>query len=155
MQQHDATENSSKVALNAIDYAKPQRTGWSRKRKTRATIGVLAAVIIIVLAVVLPVKLTRRNKGSLTEEDLYFPQGFKGTGLNGALGGRRSNTTYDQLVAYAAVFLRQFNAHSFSSFGSSYSDNAHPRSSIYSGTIAGTGYWVSLRRINLVLLYGS
>lgn len=32
-------------------------------------------------------------------QSLYFPQGYNGTGLNGALGGRKANTTYNQLIA--------------------------------------------------------
>jgi hypothetical protein len=100
----DAYESSSDLVAGP----KSGRARWTRKHKIWTFFGILAAIIIIVVAVVVPIKLTRKNKPSLTYEELYFPQGFNGTGLNGALGGRRSNTSYDQLVVYEECLLSQF-----------------------------------------------
>jgi len=116
------------------------KTQHKKNRRKRITFFVLLALaVLIAVAVAVPVVvLKNRNRRTYTDDELYFPTGYNGTtGMNGAIGGRRgagssarpapNASIYDQLVV----------------FGSSYSDNAHPREPRYAGTYAPTegGYW--------------
>jgi hypothetical protein len=103
----------------------------SKRRKIWNIAVISVAVALIIVAVVVPVVLTRRSHKSEADryDELYRPQGYNGTGENGALALQsvRQPVSYDRLLV----------------FGSSYSDNAHPRAAQYSGSFAGSGYWVS------------
>jgi hypothetical protein len=98
-----ALESSSDLDLVSDRNIK---TGWSRKRKIWTIAGGIAVIVVVVVAVVVPIKLKENRAPSFTYQELYFPQGLNGTGLNGALGGRRTNTTYDQLLVYEERLLR-------------------------------------------------
>lgn len=86
--------------VSSIDIVEPSKPGWSKKRKIWNAAVVLLAISVIIVAVVVPVVLTRRSsRASYSYRELYFPQGYNGTSLNGVLGGsRHQNRTYDRLV---------------------------------------------------------
>lgn len=92
------TSPSAQSHVASIDYfqATP-KTGWTKKRKCYAAsiLSIVAAVVVV--AVVVPVMLTR-SKPRLTYAELYRPLGYNGTGLNGILEGTFVNKTYDRLV---------------------------------------------------------
>ena len=84
----------------------PSQTGkWTKKRKLWVGAGPLMSLALVAIVVVIPIK-TSIKKASREEVsinyDLDFPTSFNGTGLNGVLGGRKSNGTYNQLLVCVA-----------------------------------------------------
>lgn len=104
MNAHHASGGSPELLLpgsqeSSVNGAAKPKAGWSRKRKIWNAIVILAAVALVVVAVVVPVVLTQRSKNKQpTYSELYLPEGYNGTGLNGVLEGSRQNKTYDRLL---------------------------------------------------------
>lgn len=83
----------------SIDYFESTtKTRWTKKRKIYIACILSIAAAIIVVAVVVPVMLTRRSRPSFSFAELYKPQGYNGTGINGLLEGTWHNRTHDRLV---------------------------------------------------------
>lgn len=72
---------------------------WSRKRWYWTIAAIILGIIIVVVAIVVPVILTRRRSKTYSYEELYLPQGYNGTGLNGIIGKERPSVpSYDTLL---------------------------------------------------------
>lgn len=81
-----------------VGEVKTTKSGWSKKRKIWNAIILLIAIAMIIVAIVVPVVLTKQSRREPSYQELYFPRGYNGTSLNGVLEGSWRNTTYDRLV---------------------------------------------------------
>ena len=74
----------------------------TKRRRNRIIAIVVVAVIVIATAVAVPVALTKRKSGGFNSkryQELYFPQGYAGSQLNGVLEKNGATpTSYDRLV---------------------------------------------------------
>lgn len=87
----------------AIDgfHFPPKDTRQTRRRRNRIIAIVAVAAVVIATAVAVPVALTKSKSGNSSKryQELYLPQGFAGTQLNGVLSANRTAvSSYDRLV---------------------------------------------------------
>lgn len=126
------------VIARLNDQPKTQQKKKNRRKRITLVL-LLALAIVVAVAVAVPVVLLKnRNRRTYTDDELYFPTGYNGTtGMNGAIGGRRSAGRSNRPAPNASIY------DDLVVFGSSYSDNAHARQARYLGTLAPTegGYW--------------
>jgi hypothetical protein len=89
------TRQASSVSIEQVKT----RSGWSKKRKVYAAVILAVVVSVIAVAVAVPVVLTRRSRKQASYEELWLPQGYRGTGVNGVVEGSwQQNKTYDRLL---------------------------------------------------------
>ena len=90
------TASQTALLSQPLHAGKDAKASFWRRKRTYMIAGILA--VIIVVAVVVPVKVVQSRRGpGISEEELFFPAGS----LNGPLGkgGQRVNVSqYDQLL---------------------------------------------------------
>lgn len=90
---------ASRTLLVPDAQAGSTKPGWSRKRKTWSIVAVLGVTVVIIVAVVVPVVVTQRQKNTRASyREMYLPEGYSGTGVNGLVDGTKQATSYDRLV---------------------------------------------------------
>jgi len=99
MHDNTYTRQASSLSVEQVNGMKA-RSGWSKKRKVYTAVIIAVAASVIAVAVAVPVVLTRRSrKQPASYEELWLPQGYRGTGLNGVVEGSwQQNNTYERLL---------------------------------------------------------